>query len=287
MKIKYIFSIISIFMIIELNFYNFKNKKSIKKIEERLSVNGGIEYKYIAPFFEYLYKNQKLANRLINTKLKIILRNQFGDLILNYNITYFASKKIAYSFYLTSINLMIYPIINNFIIFLLILIFTIFINLYFDFEIKLKYTKYKNSIKNDLPNIISRISLLIQSGIPTRECINIVSNYEKEGKNSYLNRINTMVSNGLSENEAYNLMISRTDDILIRKFLSILLQNLEKGSGNITDSLDLLRKESDEFRKNHIIIRTQEANRKLLIPNIMVFLGIMLMIMVPIILNIL
>ena len=96
-----------------------------------------------------------------------------------------------------------------------------------------------------------------------------------------------MVSNGLSENEAYNLMISRTDDILIRKFLSILLQNLEKGSGNITDSLDLLRKESDEFRKNHIIIRTQEANRKLLIPNIMVFLGIMLMIMVPIILNIL
>lgn len=285
MEIKYIFSILSILMLIVLNIYVLINKKSIQRIEERLAVSQGMEYKLISPFFEFLYKNQKIANRLINTKLKIILRNQYGNSLLNYNITNFASKKIMYSFYLICINLMIYPIIHNLLIFILILIFIIFINLYFDFDIKIKYSEYKNSIKNDLPNIISRISLLIQSGIPTRECINIVSRFEKE--ESYLKKINTLVSNGMSENEAYNLMISRSDDILIRKFLSILLQNLEKGSDNITDSLDLLRKESDEFRRNNIIIKTQEANRKLLIPNIMVFLGIMLMIMVPIILNVL
>lgn len=285
MEIKYIFSILSILMLTGLNIYILINKKSIQKIEERLAVSKGMEYKLISPFFEFLYKNQKIANRLINTKLKIILRNQYGDSLLNYNITNFASKKIMYSFYLICINLMIYPIIHNLLIFILILIFIIFINLYFDFDIKIKYSKYKNSIKNDLPNIISRMSLLIQSGIPTRECINIVSRFERE--ESYLKKINALVSNGMSENEAYNLMISRSDDILIRKFLSILLQNLEKGSDNITDSLDLLRKESDEFRRNNIIIKTQEANRKLLIPNIMVFLGIMLMIMVPIILNVL
>lgn len=285
MEIKYIFSIISILMLIGLNIYILINKKSIQKIEERLAVSQGMEYKLISPFFEFLYKNQKIANRLINTKLKIILRNQYGDLLLNYNITNFASKKFMYSFYLICVNLMIYPIIDNILIFILILIFTIFINFYFDFDIKIKYSEYKNSIKNDLPNIISRMSLLIQSGIPTRECINIVSCYEKE--ESYLKKIHTLVSNGMSENEAYNLIISRSDDILIRKFLSILLQNLEKGSDNITDSLDLLRKESDEFRRNNIIIKTQEANRKLLIPNIMVFLGIMLMIMIPIILNVL
>lgn len=285
MEIKYIFSILSILMLIGLNIYVLINKKSIQRIEERLAVSQGMEYKLISPFFEFLYKNQKIANRLINTKLKIILRNQYGDLLLNYNITNFASKKIMYSFYLICINFMIYPIIHNLLIFILILIFIIFINLYFDFDIKIKYSKYKNSIKNDLPNIISRMSLLIQSGIPTRECINIVSRFEKE--ESYLKKINTLVSNGMSENESYNLMISRSDDILIRKFLSILLQNLEKGSDNITDSLDLLRKESDEFRRNNIIIKSQEANRKLLIPNIMVFLGIMLMIMVPIILNVL
>lgn len=285
MEIKYIFSILSILMLTGLNIYILINKKSIQKIEERLAVSKEMEHKLISPFFEFLYKNQKIANRLINTKLKIILRNQYGDLLLNYNITNFASKKIMYSFYLICINLMIYPIIHNLLIFILILIFIIFINLYFDFDIKIKYSKYKNSIKNDLPNIISRMSLLIQSGIPTRECINIVSRFERE--ESYLKKINALVSNGMSENEAYNLMISRSDDILIRKFLSILLQNLEKGSDNITDSLDLLRKESDEFRRNNIIIKTQEANRKLLIPNIMVFLGIMLMIMVPIILNVL
>lgn len=285
MEIKYIFSILSILMLTGLNIYILINKKSIQKIEERLAVSKEMEHKLISPFFEFLYKNQKIANRLINTKLKIILRNQYGDLLLNYNITNFASKKIMYSFYLICINLMIYPIIHNLLIFILILIFIIFINLYFDFDIKIKYSEYKNSIKNDLPNIISRMSLLIQSGIPTRECINIVSRFERE--ESYLKKINALVSNGMSENEAYNLMISRSDDILIRKFLSILLQNLEKGSDNITDSLDLLRKESDEFRRNNIIIKTQEANRKLLIPNIMVFLGIMLMIMVPIILNVL
>lgn len=285
MEIKYVFSILSILILMVLNIYIFINKKSIQRIEERLAVSQGMEYRLISPFFEFLYKNQKIANRLINTKLKIILRNQYGDSLLNYNITNFASKKIMYSFYLICINLMIYPIIHNLLIFILILIFIIFINLYFDFDIKIKYSEYKNSIKNDLPNIISRMSLLIQSGIPTRECINIVSRFEKE--ESYLKKINTLVSNGMSENEAYNLMISRSDDILIRKFLSILLQNLEKGSDNITDSLDLLRKESDEFRRNNIIIKTQEANRKLLIPNIMVFLGIMLMIMVPIILNVL
>lgn len=285
MEIKYIFSILSISMLIGLNIYILINKKSIQKIEERLNESGVTGYKLISPFFEFLYKNQQLANRLISTKLKIILRNQYGDLFLYFNITNFASKKIMYSFYLICINLMIYPIINNSLIFTLIFIFIIFINLYFDFDIKIKYLEYNNSIKNNLPNVISRMSLLIQSGIPTRECINIVSHYEKE--ESYLNKINTLVANGISENEAYNSMISRSDDILIRKFLSILLQNLEKGSNNITDSLDLLRKESDEFRRNNIIIKTQAANRKLLIPNIMVFIGIMVMIMVPILLNIL
>lgn len=285
MEIKNIFLLLSILLLIGLNIYILINKKSIQNIEERLVVKKASEHKLISPFFEFLYKNQQLANRLINTKLKIILRNLYGDVLLYYNITYFASKKMMYSFYLICINLMIYPIINSLLIFILIFIFIIFINLYFDFEIKRKYTEYKNSIKNDLPNIISRMSLLIQSGITTRESINIVSRFEKE--ESFLSKINTMVSNGMSENEAYNLMISRSDDILTRKFLSILMQNLEKGNDNIVDSLELLRRESDEFRRNNIIIKTQEANRKLLIPNIMVFLGIMLMIMVPIILNIL
>lgn len=287
MKYKYILSIISILILFIFNIYIYKNSKNIKEIEERIDIENKIKIRFIAPFFVILYKNFDITLKLINSKLKIILRNLYGDLLLNYNITLFLANKIMYLFYFTIIFFMIYPLINNILVLILVLIFIILINFYFNIELKIKYSNYKNLIKNDLPNIISRLSLLIQAGIPLRKSIDIILINESSNNNIYLREIDELVKNGLSERKAYDIMISRSDDILIRKFLSLIIQNLEKGSDTITQSLDLLKKETDEFRRTNTIIKTQEANRKLLIPNIIIFIGIMLMIMIPILINIL
>ncbi|TFF64257.1 hypothetical protein EQF91_07960 [Helcococcus ovis] len=194
--------------------------------------------------------------------------------------------KICILYNLIILFLFLISIFYNFLLLVLFLIFIFIFNHYINTINIIKYEKQKKKFKNDLPAFISRLSLMINSGIQLRVAIDFITNNSNGEVVESLKLVNSLIKNGMSEVEAYNLILSRTDDLLIRKFISNIIQNIEKGGDDLENILKMVKKEGDEFRKNDLILKTQEANRKLLIPNIIIFIGILLMVMIPILLNV-
>ena len=87
--------------------------------------------------------------------------------------------------------------------------------------------------------------------------------------------------NGVSELEAYRNFADRCAVKEIRRFSSTMIQNLQKGNAEIAF---FLREMADELweEKKHLAKRKGEAaNSRLMLPTGMIFLGILIMIMVP------
>ncbi|MFM1525452.1 MULTISPECIES: type II secretion system F family protein [Helcococcus] len=214
------------------------------------------------------------------------MKNLYGEDNLKYQEILFLSMKICIIYNLILLFLILISVYYNILLLFLFIIFIFTLNYYINVSQIIKYEKQKKKFKNDLPAFISRLSLMINSGIQLRVSIEFIINNSSGEVVEKLKLVNSLIKNGMSEIEAYNLILSRTDDLLIRKFIGNIVQNFEKGGDDLEDVLIMIKKDGDEFRKNDLILKTQEANRKLLIPNIIIFIGILLMVMIPILLNV-
>lgn len=270
-------------LLLVLIFYSLFNRKYIKKIDSNFKFHESL----ISPFIYFLLNKDFINSNMSSSNLKIALKNTYGEDNFDYRLIVHNSIKLTAIFYIGLIFLIIISLTGELILYFFMVIFVILLNFYFDREQIAAYNREKARMKSDLPNFISRLSLMVNSGINLRTSINhILKNSSGKVVESLVN-VQTLIKNGMSDEEAFNSISNKTDDILIRKFISSLLQNIKKGGDDLESNLELIKRESNDYRKTQIILDTQEANRKLLIPNLFIFLGIMLMVMLPILLNIL
>lgn len=282
MHLGYITLSMATILILIYLIYCILNRVSIKNIDESQKEN--ILRNIYSPFRIFIIKNMNLANKLVGSKLKIVFRNMYGENNQEFQINYL-SKKIFILSHMFLLLLILYPIIDQIIVLISGITFIIVFNFFLDKNQSLMYKQKQEKLKGNLPNFISRLILMLGAGINLRSSINYILLMSEGEIVESFNLAHSYISNGYSESEAYNLVLNRTDDILIRKFISSILQNLEKGGDDLESLLSLIKKESDEYKKTQIILKTQQANRKLLIPNLLIFTGIMLMVMLPILLN--
>ena len=87
------------------------------------------------------------------------------------------------------------------------------------------------------------------------------------------------------EADAYRNFADRCSVKEVRKFTSLILQNLQKGNSEIAFFLKEMSNEMWEEKKHLVKRKGEAANSKLLIPIGMIFVGILIMIMVPAFMN--
>lgn len=95
------------------------------------------------------------------------------------------------------------------------------------------------------------------------------------------------MNNGVSELDALHNFAQRCSVKEIRKFTSILSQNIQKGGSELTMSLRYMNEESWEEKKQRAKRKGETAGTKLMIPLMIMFVGILFMIIVPIFSNML
>ena len=71
----------------------------------------------------------------------------------------------------------------------------------------------------------------------------------------------------------------------IRKFSSILTQNIQKGGGELAASMKYMNIESWEEKKQNAKRKGELAGQKLMLPLMLMFAGILIMVIVPIFMN--
>lgn len=133
----------------------------------------------------------------------------------------------------------------------------------------------------DFPAVLSKLTLLVNSGMVMREAWKKVA-YGGD-RELYVEMQNTLkeMDNGEAEIDAYLNFANRCFVKEIRKFASTMIQNLQKGSSELAM---FLKDMSDEMweEKKHVVKRKGEAAAsKLMMPTVLIFIGILILIMVP------
>jgi tight adherence protein C len=154
-----------------------------------------------------------------------------------------------------------------------------------DLENKLK-RKYE-SIRADFPDMISKLVLLVNAGMTLNRAWEKICKETKQKSPLYqeLRTTYLQIQGGKSESEAYEEFARRCRVREITKFVTLVIQNLKKGNDDMVPLLRLQAEECWELRKLRAKQLGEEASAKLLIPMMIMFVGILIIVVLPAVLQ--
>lgn len=153
--------------------------------------------------------------------------------------------------------------------------------------------KKEEELIREYPEIISRLSLYIQSGMTSKKAVGkMVGDYEKIRTTAEKKGVRKFgyeelrityyeMQSGVSEHAAYKNLGERTGLTEYKKLSAILVQQLEKGSRSFLDNLQQETKEAFEKRKRNAREAGEKAGTKLLFPMGILLVITLAVIMVP------
>lgn len=148
-----------------------------------------------------------------------------------------------------------------------------------------KVSKRKEEMLIAFPNVASKLALLINSGMILREAWERVAASGKGVLYLEMRRSVVLMRNGWSETDALFSFGQRCMIPEIKKFTSTLIQGEKKGNRELALSMTRQSKEVWELKRQLIRRQGEMANNKLMIPIFLTFIGILIMVIVPIFSN--
>lgn len=154
-----------------------------------------------------------------------------------------------------------------------------------DLENKLK-KKYE-SIRADFPDMVSKLVLLVNAGMTINRAWEKICADTKKSSPLYqeLKTTYLQIQGGKPEGEAYEEFARRCRVREITKFVALIIQNLKKGSDDMVPLLRLQAEECWELRKMRARQLGEEASAKLIIPMMIMFVGILIIVVLPAVLQ--
>lgn len=152
---------------------------------------------------------------------------------------------------------------------------------YIDELLNDKLEERRDELVADMPQVLSKLTLLVNSGMTLRDAWKKVAFGGERVLYLEMQSAVQDMQNGLSEMESYRSFADRCSVKEIRRFTSTMIQNMQKGNAEISYFLKELSDEMWEEKKHLVKRKGEAANSKLLIPTAMIFIGILIMIMIP------
>lgn len=190
--------------------------------------------------------------------------------------------KITYTLTFLPVSFFIAALSKEFIFFIFGLVIIIAFIYYLDLTINESVKKRRDELLMDLPQVLSKLTLLLNTGITMRNAWTSVAMTGKGVLYEEMIKTNDDISNGMSELEAYQKFADRCGVKETKKFSSILIQNLQKGNKEVTFFIKEMAEESWELKKQNVKIKSELASSKLLIPIGMMLIAVLMVIIVPI-----
>ena len=132
----------------------------------------------------------------------------------------------------------------------------------------------------EFSNVVSKLTLLMNCGMILKEAWYIVAKSKQGIIYELMQEACREMDNGMASAEAiYNFGV-RTGSPEVRKFASIIIQNIEKGGSDVTA---VMRQQADELmsqRRQMLLRKGDDAAAQLLAPTTIVLIGVILIIMV-------
>lgn len=274
----------TVFISIWIVFY-FKGKKYASMFESLDEKDYPLKDVYFVGYaileaVHYQYKSK--SDRTLRRDIKIL----YGEKYSEYYVRVIYAQKVTISTLLFALAFSFYGLADSFAAVVVMLMFAALAYYYFGTLTSKKILSRSDEMLSDFSNVVSKLALLTNAGMIMREAWAAVAYNGDTLIYREMQKAVDEMKNGIAETECYHRFGNRCVEPSIKKFTSTIIQSIEKGNNDI--SAILMRESSDSWnvRKQSVKRQGERANSKLLFPMFMMFIGIMIMVVIPIFSNI-
>ncbi len=140
-------------------------------------------------------------------------------------------------------------------------------------------SKRTEECEAQLPEVVSTMAVLVNSGMVLREAWSMVANNGTGAFFDLMKKASENMHNGYSDADAIFLFGKESNSTEIKKFTSALLQSMEKGGAELSVFLARQSSELWNTKRQHMLQSGEKAATKLLLPIVLIFLGIIIIVM--------
>ena len=160
-------------------------------------------------------------------------------------------------------------------------VFVAFLMSYFDIWLNGAIKKRHGIILCEFATVLSKMSLLVNAGITAADAFARVADSGEGVLYVEMQRAVADIKNGKSTDEAFDEFCFRCGCKEVRKFVSLYKQNLIKGGPEFPFLLQDMASAAWDERKARARLLGAAAEQKLLIPIMLMFIGVLIMVIVP------
>ncbi len=213
--------------------------------------------------------------------IAIVLGRKYADFYLRVNL----SGKAGTAMLVIPVSLVLYGLLQSPVVIVLFFLLEFLAFYYFQMQISDVMKKREMEISRDLPSIISKITLLVNAGMVLREAWAQVAQTGETTLYKEMQHAVEDMNNGMSEVDAYMDFSQRCQSAKVRKFISTVEQNVSKGNKDLVAYLKEQSQIAWTEKKEYVRQQGETASSKMLIPIGIMFVGILIMVIVPIFAN--
>lgn len=227
------------------------------------------------------YKYKSKADRQLRQEVEVLYDEKYADYYIRVNY----AQKVTISMTVLVFAFMLYGLTQEIAGVLVGLLFAGLSYYYFGTVNHNKIVARGEEMLSDFSEVVSKLALLTNAGMILREAWEVTA---YEGDSSIYEEMRTTISdmnNGMAEIDAYHAFGKRCMLPEIKKFASTIVQGMLLGNSELTIALQNQSKEVWNERRNSVKLQGEKASTKLMIPMMVMFVGILIMILVPIFTN--
>lgn len=213
--------------------------------------------------------------------IEILHGTKYADYYLRIN----SAQSLSLSLLVFVLSFFVYGLTVEPIVLVVMFVMAAAIYYYYDTLPKAKVEKRTEEISLEFANVVSKLVLLINAGMIVRDAWEKVAYTGKSDLYIEMQDVVEQMNNGVSESDALTRFATRCTTADIKKFTSMLIQGMNKGNRELTEMMKEQSREIWNIRRNLIKQQGEKAASKLLIPMCIMFIGILIMIIVPIFSN--
>lgn len=153
------------------------------------------------------------------------------------------------------------------------------------YRIHVMYRRKQEEMSKSLSQVLFQFVLLVSAGHTIMDAFDKVAHAKSGALYSEMQFCVQAIEKGASQIQALADFANRCDDKEIKRMVNLLMQTQQKGSGEMSRLFFEMSQINWMKEKTRVLQRAQNAATQLLLPSGLIFLGIIIMMMLPLLIN--
>lgn len=150
-------------------------------------------------------------------------------------------------------------------------------------DLEKKVKARHNEIAMDMPELVNKIVILTGAGLTLQGALAKITEEMYSDKILYkeLSYTMDMIASGESADAAFDRMSTKCNTVEMRRFVSIIIQNIHRGGTDVSSALKSIGEELWAARKATALRVAEEASTKMLFPMMLMLFAVVLLVIAP------